>query len=118
MKQLLTGQLVNIAERDVKDIDEEAFRNGQVRARFYGTLLVPEDSQYLQQVKNAGTERDELAQLDVAQEMIDQLHIIKMYLDSAKARAEVCHAPNEGVMLYEYALKLMANWERTCCSTC
>jgi hypothetical protein len=50
--------------------------------------------------------------------MIDELHVIKMYLDSAKARAEVCHAPNEGVMLYEYALKLMANWERTCCGTC
>mgnify|MGYP006189674113 CR=1 FL=1 len=80
LKQLLTGQLVNIAERDVKDIDEEAFRNGQVRARFYGTLLVPEDSQYLQQVKNAGTERDELAQLDVAQEMIDQLQPDTLYL--------------------------------------
>jgi hypothetical protein len=50
--------------------------------------------------------------------MIDELHTIKMYLDAAKARAEVCHAPNEGVALYEYALKLMANWERTCCSTC
>lgn len=52
------------------------------------------------------------------QNMIDELHTIKMYLDAAKARAEVCHAPNEGVALYEYALKLMANWERTCCSTC
>lgn len=80
VKQLLTGQLVNIAERDVKDIDEEAFRNGQVRARFYGTLLVPEDSQFLQQVKNAGTERDELAQLDVAQEMIQQLAPDTLYL--------------------------------------
>lgn len=80
LKQLLTGKLVNIAERDVKDIDEEAFRNGQVRARFYGTLLVPEDSQNLQQVKNAGTERDELAQLDVAQEMIDQLQPDTLYL--------------------------------------
>lgn len=80
LKQLLTGKLVNIAERDVKDIDEEAFRNGQVRARFYGTLLVPEDSQNLQQVKNAGTERDELAQLDVAQEMIDQLQTDTLYL--------------------------------------
>lgn len=80
VKQLLTGQLVNIAERDVKDIDEEAFRNGQVRARFYGTLLVPEDSQFLQQVKNAGTERDELAQLDVAQEMIQQLQPDTLYL--------------------------------------
>lgn len=80
LKQLLTGTLVNIAERDVKDIDEDAFRNGQVRARFYGTLLVPEDSQFLQQVKNAGTERDELAQLDVAQEMIEQLHSDTLYL--------------------------------------
>lgn len=80
LKQLLTGKLVNIAERDVKDIDEEAFRNGQVRARFYGTLLVPEDSQNLQQVKNTGTERDELAQLDVAQEMIDQLQPDTLYL--------------------------------------
>lgn len=80
LKQLLTGKLVNIAERDVKDIDEEAFRNGQVRACFYGTLLVPEDSQNLQQVKNAGTERDELAQLDVAQEMMDQLQPDTLYL--------------------------------------
>ena len=80
VKQLLTGTLVNIVERDVKDIDEEAFRNGQVRARYYGTLLVPEDSQYLQQVKNAGTERDELAQLDVAQEMIEQLQPNTLYL--------------------------------------
>jgi predicted polyphosphate/ATP-dependent NAD kinase len=80
LKQLLKGTLVNIVERDVKDIDEDAFRNGQVRARFYGTLLVPEDSQFLQQVKNAGTERDELAQLDVAQEMIEQLQPDTLYL--------------------------------------
>lgn len=80
VKQLLSGQLVNIAARDVKDIDEEAFRNGQVRARFYGSLLVPENSQFLQQVKNAGTERDELAQLDVAQEMIQQLEPEVLYL--------------------------------------
>jgi len=80
LQQLLTGVLLNIGERDVKDIDEDAFRNGQVRARFYGTLLVPEDSRYLQQVKNAGTERDELAQLDVAQEMMDQLQPDTLYL--------------------------------------
>jgi predicted polyphosphate/ATP-dependent NAD kinase len=80
LKQLLAGTLVNIVECDVKDIDEDAFRNGQVRARFYGTLLVPEDSQFLQQVKNAGTERDELAQLDVAQGMIEQLQLDTLYL--------------------------------------
>lgn len=80
VKQLLTGVLVNIAERDVKDIDEDAFRHGQVRARFYGTLWVPEDSLYLQQVKNAGTGRDELAQLDVASELIEQLDPETLYI--------------------------------------
>ena len=80
VQQLLSSNLVTLAERDVKDIDEEAFRQGQVRARFYGTLMVPEDSQLLQQVKNAGTERDELAQLDVAQEMIEQLQTGTLYI--------------------------------------
>ncbi len=80
LQQFLTGKLVNIAERDVKDIDEEAFRQGQVRARFYGSLLVPEDSQLLQQVKNAGTERDELAQLDVAATLIEQLSPDTLYV--------------------------------------
>jgi predicted polyphosphate/ATP-dependent NAD kinase len=80
VQQMLSSKLVNIAERDVKDIDEEAFRNGQVRARYYGTLIVPEDSQLLQQVKNAGTERDELAQLDVAQDMIERLEQSTLYI--------------------------------------
>jgi hypothetical protein len=51
-------------------------------------------------------------------DMINQLHVIKMYLDSAKAKVEVCHAPNEGQALYDYAIKLMANWEKACCSNC
>ncbi|ACE84534.1 ATP-NAD kinase family protein [Cellvibrio japonicus] len=80
LQQFLTGKLVNIAERDVKDIDEDAFRQGLVRARFYGTLLVPEDSQLLQQVKNAGTERDELAQLDAAETLIEQLQDDTLYI--------------------------------------
>ena len=50
--------------------------------------------------------------------MIDQLHIIKMYLDAAKAKVEVCHAPNEGEALYNYALTLMNKWEATCCTNC
>ena len=49
---------------------------------------------------------------------IDQLHVIKMYLDAAKAKVETCHAPKEGQAMYDYAIKLMNNWEKTCCSTC
>lgn len=51
-------------------------------------------------------------------QMIDQLHTIKMYLDAAKAKVEVCHAPKEGQAMYEYAIKLMNNWEKACCSNC
>lgn len=80
LKQIISGQLVTIAERDVKDIDEEAFRQGQVRARYYGSLLVPEDSQLLQQVKNAGHERNELMQLEAAQELLEQLDQETLYL--------------------------------------
>lgn len=50
--------------------------------------------------------------------MIDELHVIKMYLDAAKAKVEICHAPKEGQAMYDYAIKLMNNWERTCCTNC
>src|SRR5690606_35025858 len=35
---LLKHELITLAECDVKDIDEEAFRQGQVRARWYASL--------------------------------------------------------------------------------
>src|SRR5690554_213451 len=77
---LLDGKLVPIAEQDVKDIDEDAFRAGQVRARFYGTLLVPEAPQFLQQVKNSGAQVDELTQIDVANEVIENLADDVLYI--------------------------------------
>lgn len=77
---LLENKLVPIVEQDVKDIDEGAFRMGQVRARFYGQLLVPEEPQFLQQVKNSGAQVDELAQIDVASEVIEQLADDTLYI--------------------------------------
>ena len=77
---LLEGKWVPIVEQDVKDIDEDAFRAGQVRARFYGTLLVPEAPQFLQQVKNSGAQVDELAQIDVANEVIEHLVDDTLYI--------------------------------------
>lgn len=80
LDHFLSGQLVNIAMRDVKDIDENALRNGKISARYYGELCVPEIHDLLQQVKNAGMEKDELAQLDIAEELIEHLDDQTLYL--------------------------------------
>lgn len=77
---LLDHQLVPLAERDVRDIDEVAFRSGQVKTRWYATMKVPEAPHFLQQAKNSGVQEDELAQQDLAHELIDQLEDDTLYI--------------------------------------
>jgi hypothetical protein len=45
----------------------------------------------------------------------DRLQKIKMYLDAAKAKVEVCHNPQEGMELYNMALKMLQKKE---CKSC
>jgi predicted polyphosphate/ATP-dependent NAD kinase len=63
---LAAGGLVSLQDADVRDIDEEAFRQGIVRARHYGDMRVPADARFVQQVKCGGKENDALAQLELA----------------------------------------------------
>lgn len=77
---LLDHQLVPLAEGDVRDIDEVAFRSGQVKTRWYATMKVPEAPHFLQQAKNSGVQEDELAQQDLAHELIDQLEDDTLYI--------------------------------------
>jgi hypothetical protein len=35
------------------------------------------------------------------------LREIKSYLEAAKAKVEDCHEPKKGMMLYDYAVKLL-----------
>lgn len=78
--RLLANGLVALVEQDVKDIDEVAFRQGLVRARWYASLRVPEAPQFLQQVKNSGAQVDELAQRDLAAQLIEQLDDETLYI--------------------------------------
>ena len=70
---LVRGELVTLADQEVRDIDEEAFRQGQVRARYYGELRVPEEGRYLQHTKSGGREVEELVLDDIAAEVIETL---------------------------------------------
>ena len=71
--ELVRGELVSLGEQEVRDIDEAAFREGQVRARYYGDLTVPSEHQYIQSVKNGGKEVEELVLDDIAADFIEQM---------------------------------------------
>nr|WP_242523916.1 ATP-NAD kinase family protein [Microbulbifer salipaludis] len=73
LRRLMAGELVDLHQREVRDIDEKSFREGRVSTRYYGELLVPEEGHFLQAVKNAGREVEELAVADIAAGIIEQM---------------------------------------------
>ncbi|MBP8186019.1 MAG: ATP-NAD kinase family protein [Pseudomonas sp.] len=69
-QRLLAGGLVRLASGEVRDQDEDALRGGKLAARWYGELTVPVEGHYMQQVKQAGMESEELVLVEIA----DWLH--------------------------------------------
>lgn len=68
---LINGDIVSIDEAEVKDIDENLFREGRVQARYYGEMRVPTELRYVQAVKMGGKESQELVLADIAAHVID-----------------------------------------------
>jgi len=78
---LVRGELVSITEQEVRDLDEDAFRAGRVRARFYGEMRVPSEHRYLQHVKNGSNREDEALVLDdIAADFMEQMEPDVLYL--------------------------------------
>lgn len=69
--RLAQSQMVSLQLVDVRDIDEQAFREGKVRSRFYGQMPVPAEVGYLQQVKVGGRESEPLVLLDIAAHVLE-----------------------------------------------
>ncbi len=65
--------LVGLVPREVRDIDEEAFRHDVVRSRYYGQLMVPGEGRYLQHTKIGGRESPELVAADIAEWVAEQM---------------------------------------------
>ncbi|GGK61407.1 ATP-NAD kinase family protein [Amphritea balenae] len=63
---LVRGELVTLGDQEVRDIDEVAFREGRVRAKYYGELLVPQEPRFLQHTKEGGKEVEEIVLDDIA----------------------------------------------------
>jgi predicted polyphosphate/ATP-dependent NAD kinase len=71
--RLARSQLVSLQLADVRDIDEEAFREGTVKSRYYGQMQVPAEAGFLQQVKVGGRESEPLVLLDIAAQVEEML---------------------------------------------
>lgn len=70
---LSSGGLVGLSNCEVRDIDEEAFRRGVVKSKFYGELSVPGEGRYLQHTKIGGRESPELAAADIAAWIVEEM---------------------------------------------
>jgi len=80
VRMLVDGEMVSISPGEVRDIDEDAFRKGIVKAKYYGELLVPNEGQYLQHVKCGGRPVEALALHDLAEEVIGQMDDDVLYI--------------------------------------
>lgn len=77
---LMAGGLVELSEQEVRDIDEDAFRAGSVRSKYFGELLVPSIGGFLQHVKSGGREQEELVLADIADHIIESMDPNTLYI--------------------------------------
>lgn len=80
IEKMITNELVSLLESSVMDIDEEAFRQGKVRAKQYGEMQVPAEHRYVQSTKSGGKESQELVLQDIAEYIIEQMEDEFFYL--------------------------------------
>ncbi len=71
--QMVRGELLSVQDALVMDIDEVAFRQGTVRAKRYGEMRIPTALRYVQSVKMAGKESEELVLDDLAAYFVSQM---------------------------------------------
>jgi predicted polyphosphate/ATP-dependent NAD kinase len=94
-KQLIQGEMLSLVSADVVDIDEQAFREGIVKAKKYGYLQIPASLQYMQAVKNGNQEVEELVLQDIAAEIIESMDDDTYYvIGSGTTCAEIMHQLN------------------------
>jgi predicted polyphosphate/ATP-dependent NAD kinase len=70
---MVTKQLVTLSSGDVMDINESLFREGIVKAKRYGEMLIPSELRYVQAVKSGGKELDEFVLQDIAAFVTEQI---------------------------------------------
>lgn len=86
---MVKGELLTLNQSEVMDIDENAFRQGKVRARQYGEMNVPSELRYVQAVKSGGKESDELVVTDIADYLLETIEDELVIMGSGSTVAAV-----------------------------
>ncbi len=76
----LMDNYMEVKEVEVMDIDEEAFRKGQVTAKLYGYMKVPFEPQLVQNQKSGGIEGEEAALDGISDKIIEQMEENTIYI--------------------------------------
>ncbi len=71
--RLVEGGLVRSCHADVRDLDEAALRDGVVRPRYFGELLVPELGGFLQRTKESGRENEAMALGEIVADVVERV---------------------------------------------
>jgi predicted polyphosphate/ATP-dependent NAD kinase len=73
LQRLVVGGFVRSARADVRDVDEQALRDGRVSTRFFGELLVPEFGGFVQHTKEGGRENESLALAEIVADAVERI---------------------------------------------
>lgn len=73
LKSLINGGLVQSVLRDVRDLDEQALRDGRLEPHFFGEMRVPEPGGYLQHTKVSGRENEALAVQEIIADVSERI---------------------------------------------
>ena len=69
--RIASGESLGVSEQDVRDIDEQALREGRVHSRFYGSMQVPAEPAWLQRLKQGGVEDESLVLDEIAEHLTE-----------------------------------------------
>ncbi|WP_022667636.1 ATP-NAD kinase family protein [Desulfospira joergensenii] len=69
----LERKKMTIRSSEVMDIDEDAFREGRVKAKLFGYMKVPEEPRFVQSVKSGGARAEKEILAGIAEDIADEM---------------------------------------------
>lgn len=92
IRQIVSGDLFEFSTADVLDIDEAKYRSGHISTRLFGEMLIPRSAEFMQNVKVAGRESEDLVKEDIAAWIVEIIEPETLYLI---ASGSICMAIKE-----------------------